>query len=117
MLCGDGNRGNLGEVNLDGPIELQLIEQGVGRRGGGITVLELEVAELGLDRLGAEPAVKIGGLPRQGHAEADRGERHSGTDCEPQSHVVFLRSIHLHGFHRAAFQGSVGRSSTEKFSA
>ena len=63
----DGDGRNLGEIDLDGPIELELIEQGVGRRGRGIAVLELEVAEPGLDRLGADPAVGIGfGISSQG---------------------------------------------------
>ena len=55
----DGDGRHLGEVDLDGPIELELIEQRVGRRGRGIAVLELEVAEPGLDRLRADPAMRI----------------------------------------------------------
>ena len=33
MLCDDADGRDLREVDLDGPIELELIEQGVGRRG------------------------------------------------------------------------------------
>ena len=61
MLCEDGDGRDLGKINLDRPIELELIEQGVCRRGGGIAVLELEVAEPGLDRLCADPAMRISG--------------------------------------------------------
>ena len=58
----DRDRRHLREIDLDRAVELELIEQRVGRRGRGIAVLELEVAEAGLDRLGADPAVRIGRL-------------------------------------------------------
>ena len=47
----DADGRDLREVDLNGPIELELIEQSVGCRGRGVAVLELEVAEPGLDRL------------------------------------------------------------------
>ena len=59
MLCDDADGRDMGEEDLDGPIELELIEQGVGRRGRRVAVLELEVAEPGLDRLRADPAMTI----------------------------------------------------------
>ena len=58
----DGDGRDLREVDLDGAIELELIEQRVGRRGRGIAVLELEIAEPGLDCLCADPAMRISGF-------------------------------------------------------
>ena len=50
--------GNCGKIDVDSPIELELIEQRLRRRGRGITVLELEVAEPSLNRLRADPAMQ-----------------------------------------------------------
>ena len=60
MLCDDRDGRNLSQVDLDAPIEFQLIEEGISRNLSRISVLEFEVAEPGLDRLGAEPTETVG---------------------------------------------------------
>ena len=56
----DGDGRHLGEIDLDGPIELELVQQGVGRLGCRVAVLEPEISKTGLDRFRANPAVPIG---------------------------------------------------------
>ena len=51
MFCEDRDSRDLRKIDLNRPVELELVEQCVSRRGSGITVLELEIAELGFDRL------------------------------------------------------------------
>ncbi len=55
MLGGYGDSGHLREINLDGSVELKLVEQSLCGGGGRVAILEFEVAIGGLDR----PSVPI----------------------------------------------------------
>jgi hypothetical protein len=48
------------QVGLDGTIDQPEFIEAIGGVGGRISVPELEGAEAGLDRLGADPAMRIG---------------------------------------------------------
>jgi hypothetical protein len=54
------HRRDLGQVDLDRPVEHQLIQQRVSRLTGRVPVLKREVAEPGPHHLSADPAMTVG---------------------------------------------------------
>lgn len=60
MFCEDSDGRNLREINLYGPIELQLIKEGGRSRRCWVAVPECEVSERRPDRLRADPAMRCG---------------------------------------------------------
>jgi hypothetical protein len=85
--CNFAHRHHLCEVDLDGSVELELIRQASGSVGRGIAVLEIEITEGDLDRLGANPTVGV----RRRLAFCDSG---SWLCPEPKQYRPATRKMH-----------------------
>ena len=90
------HRHHLGHVDLDRAIELLQIEQSFGGVADRIAVLELEIAEAGLQRLGAEPSVGLRLL---------RNDRADLPGCCSKSDQSAECSNWLHGNPPMCFEG------------
>src|SRR5262249_2097018 len=82
-LLDNGDGGHLGQVDLDGAVEGELIEERLGGWGRGISVLELEVAEAGLDGLGVDPTESIRGHCLRASHGALLSRRRSSKNAPP----------------------------------